>query len=65
VITSKFFEDSNFQIIALKDKTGIINATLFTKKQILFNETKIYLIKGEITEYKTARQVKILTISIQ
>jgi hypothetical protein len=62
VTSSKIFEDSDFQIINLKDKTGNISITIDTPVNISKNQT--LTITGKIIEYKDNLEMRAEKISL-
>jgi len=56
IINSKAFEDSNFQIISIKDSTGKIDITI-NQIMNLTNSTNITII-GTVSEYKGNLQIQ-------
>jgi len=56
VISSKIFQDSNFQLINLQDKTGNITITLNNPVNITKNQSLI--ITGKVIQYKEKLEVQ-------
>lgn len=46
-----------FQVILLKDSTGLIKATSFSKKE-LYKASNNWLVIGKVTEYKDELQIE-------
>tara|TARA_Y100000310_G_C20633804_1_gene790096 strand:- start:944 stop:1252 length:309 start_codon:yes stop_codon:yes gene_type:complete len=57
IISTRIFEDSDFQIINLKDKTGNISITLDNPIPNLSKNQQLIVI-GKITEYKNTLQIQ-------
>lgn len=51
------FKENTFQILTLQDKTGKIEATLFSNERLNINETQLYLITGKLSIYKNNTQI--------
>lgn len=64
VVSSRFFENSSFQILNLKDDSGSITGTLNTKIKLEFNKNITYLILGKVSLYKNETQISVDKISI-
>tara|TARA_Y100000310_G_C20446394_1_gene698631 strand:+ start:46 stop:399 length:354 start_codon:yes stop_codon:yes gene_type:complete len=64
VLNIRSFEDSNFQILSVKDETGEIDIT--TNKIFDLTNNQTIIILGKVTQYEESLQIqanKILTIS--
>jgi RecG-like helicase len=60
----RFFENSSFEIINIKDETGNITGTLNSKQKIEFNKTKEYIFEGRISLYENQTQISIDKIKL-
>lgn len=58
----KNFEESEFYILTITDKTGSITGTL-NSKNLSINKTQKYLITGKITKYENETQINIEKIA--
>ena len=59
----KNFEESEFYILTITDKTGSITGTL-NSKNLSINKTQEYFIAGKITKYKNETQIEINKITL-
>ncbi len=53
----KNFDDDNFQIIHMKDKTGNITIVSNSKSPIIINKSVTYIVTGEVQLYKGELQI--------
>ncbi len=59
IIKITTFKENTFQILTLQDKTGKIEATLFSNEKLKINKTQEYQIIGRIETYKNETQINI------
>ncbi len=64
IISLKNFENQSFQILNLKDETGIITATANSRNPFKLDLSKNYTILGKISEYNNTLQISIDKIEI-
>jgi DNA/RNA endonuclease YhcR with UshA esterase domain len=57
VYSYRFFGNSSFEILDIKDKTGNITGIINSKEEIKFNKTQIYLISGKVSIYNNETQI--------
>lgn len=62
VTSSKIFEDSNFQLITLQDKTGNITITLNSLIKITNNQS--LTVMGKVIEYENTLEIQAEKITL-